>query len=347
MIAHVQKRWLIYALGGGLGHLTRTLALSRAALRSNPSLSIQLLTNCSYLDPPTVLAEMGARFQLHWLNHESSKETTVAAVRQLLATTSFNTLVVDTFPRGLGGELGDLLQRLPQAKVLIQRDLNPKYLKRLAVQSAIQQYDLVLVPGEPPPNLQHPRVQRTTPWLFRDSNELPSVDTAMGLLQLKRAKHPIVIVSGCGRPDEQAAWFEFSKTLKEQVGDRACVRHVAPTSSPRLWPLLDALPAVDLLIGSGGYNTVNETRATGTPLLAIAQPRLYDRQAIRLRPAEQAADFDDVLSRATAWINDYFPKRQPGRPRYCNGTQQAVQAIDCQCDIMVGDERLELPTSSV
>ena len=132
-----------------MGHLTRTLALSRAALRSNPSLSIQLLTNCSYLDPPTVLAEMGARFQLHWLNHESSKEKTVAAVRRLLATTSFNTLVVDTFPRGLGGELGDLLQRLPQAKVLIQRDLNPKYLKRLAVQSAIQQYDLVLVPGEP------------------------------------------------------------------------------------------------------------------------------------------------------------------------------------------------------
>ena len=37
------------------------------------------------------------------------------------------------------------------------------------------------------------------------------------------------------------------------------------------------------MIGSGGYNTINECKALGVPLIAFAQPRLYDRQSLRAK----------------------------------------------------------------
>ena len=58
-----------------------------------------------------------------------------------------------------------------------------------------------------------------------------------------------------------------------------------------------------MVIGAGGYNTVVECRATRTPLLAVPQKRLYDRQQQRLHPTELVANVTEMLNRVDAFLN--------------------------------------------
>jgi len=55
-------------------------------------------------------------------------------------------LIVDTFPRGLGGELAALLPAWGALRVLIHRDLNPEYVRG---ESARRVCALQLRPGDP------------------------------------------------------------------------------------------------------------------------------------------------------------------------------------------------------
>jgi hypothetical protein len=133
-----ERGWLIYALGGGWGHLQRALSLARIA---GP---IRILTNSRY-------AEVG-----HAL----------ACPKGGL----INLLLVDTFPRGLLGELVNVLPKLTIPKILIHRDLNPRYVAQTNLrQFVLDNYDLVLVAGEPEtaPFADLPIARQTAPWLIR------------------------------------------------------------------------------------------------------------------------------------------------------------------------------------
>jgi len=94
-----------------------------------------------------------------------------------LRETDYQCLIVDTFPRGLGGELAAILPELKTSlRVLIHRDINPEYVKVKNLHQFVADcFDLVLVPGEgvevPLANL--PCVQHTNPWLIRSAWELP------------------------------------------------------------------------------------------------------------------------------------------------------------------------------
>jgi hypothetical protein len=92
-----------------------------------------------------------------------------------------------------------------------------------------------------------------------------------------------------------------------------------------LWPALAVLPGVDVLVGAGGYNTVQEARATGTPFVALVRSRLYDRQALRLRAEERAGSVEELLERAVLLARSR-PARGPGP--YVSGTRDAVARIE-------------------
>ena len=111
-------RCLYYALGGGLGHGVRSLALARQLQRQIGG-QHRLLWNSSFA--PTLQCA---------LNYESELEASILSANapphhagEFLAAEvrSFqpDLLVVDTFPRGLGGELVQILPDLNRRSLAV------------------------------------------------------------------------------------------------------------------------------------------------------------------------------------------------------------------------------------
>lgn len=323
-------RWLIYALGTGLGHLTRAMALARAAGKFGHSVCI--LTNSPYANTIAWQNELKPSHTCQVFPAEWNREQIARAVQAVLQQIEdFSVLLVDTFPRGLGGELAAWLPKVPIPKILIHRDLNPRYVEKFALRSFAQVYDHILLPGEAAPFQDLPQATMTAPWLIRDAEELLPPEEARCRLQAADDSRPLVIVLGCGKREEISDRAALAARLQSELPHRA-VRFLCPTTCRQagvtclsIWPCLEIMLGVDVMVGAGGYNTVQEARATGTPLLALPQHRLYDRQAHRLRPCELISHESALIER----LQTQLPARI-GRASYVNGVHAAVRIIEAQ-----------------
>ena len=318
-------RWLVYALGGGLGHATRALALGRAAARRGHRVHVLMNT----VLPADALGEPGVTVER--VDPSGGREAVERALDARLAE-GFSACVVDSFPRGLLGELAARWDALPSPSVWIHRDLTPAYARRLEVVEAARGYRLALVPGhdEPAPLLDAVGALRTAPWLIRDRAELFPPEECRRRLDARGAER-VVAVSLSGKEQEQEEMVRLAGALRGRLGPGVAVRAVSPFGAEgavRHWPLVELLPGVDVLVGAGGYHTVNEARATGTPLVALARPRLYDRQAERLRPHERAATPEDAERRVAALLDGLGTGPRAPAPDYENGVHGAVAAIE-------------------
>lgn len=326
-MASRRQHWRLYALGGGLGHLTRAAALARAAVARGHG--VEVLTNSPFAAGLPLEALLGPRATVHRLDARLDKAATVAAVTAWLQDAPPDVLVVDTFPRGLLGELVALLPTVRAPRVLVHRDLNPVYVERFDVARAVEAFDLLVVPGEDAPFMHHPRAVRTAPWLLLDADALLPREEARRRLGLEDTDpRPLVAVMGCGRPEEVAEAGDTAARLRVALEGGAEVRWLVPSAGGAgraVWPALAVLRGVDVLVGAGGYNTVQEARATGTPLVAWAHPRLYDRQAVRLRDSERVVDAADLEARVVALLRE-GPAARPGA--WLNGVHRAVEAIE-------------------
>jgi hypothetical protein len=321
--------WLIYALGGGWGHLTRAASLARLAAADRP---VRILTNSPYA------GEVRARLpdiEVVALSPELLvAQARQEAVRQV-ESAGAACLIVDTFPRGLAGELAPVLPTLRALRVLIHRDLNPAYVRHMELREFVRSgYDLVIQPGETEaaPLAGLPQLVRTAPWLIRSVGELPSRDAAHRLLDVKEERCVLVCASG---NREELEWYGRVTEALIAASPDAAVRAVAAVQPPgcpdgawlRYWPAMDLLPGADVVVGGAGYNTVSECAACGVPLVARAWPRKYDRQSLRAtslghalieRPEEAPA----AVRRA---LNE--PVRKDTRRELPNGASEAVKLI--------------------
>lgn len=334
-------RWLIYALGGGLGHLTRALALARAASRRGHS--IRILSNSPFARELTSgscrrFVDPSPGVTISPIDSRADQETTADHVRQVILAGDFDVLVIDTFPRGLGGELADLFPTIDVPKFLVHRDLNPRYVDRFDLGATAARYDRVFVPGEIGPLSDVPQAVVTAPWLVCDADELLPTDAARQALGIGAAdSRRLVVISGCGKPEELDESAALAVELKQHFGANAAVR-LAMVSRPAsslatglhvaCWPLLAVLRGVDLLIGAGGYNTVHEARATATSLLALSRKRLYDRQYRRLRGEERVENVAEMIDRAATLLRTVPRREFSPAPCYHNGVHDAVAMIE-------------------
>ncbi|NTX07486.1 hypothetical protein [Myxococcus sp. CA040A] len=336
-------RWLIYALGGGMGHFTRACGLARVAARRGHRVTV--VTNSVFAPDVPLEDVLGAGAHVHRLNPDLAKSAVREAVECLLDGVRPEVLVVDTFPRGLAGELAPMLPGLRMGKVLVHRDLNPTYVARFNVAAAVEDFDLLLVPGEDAPFSQHPRAVRTAPWLLLERDEWLSRAQARERLGVAADDlRPLVAVMGSGNAEEVAEAGAIATRLQERLGASAPVRWLAPpgpwfpvrapsSGAPernvlqpvRVWPALAVMPGVDILVGAGGYNTVQEARVTGTPLVALARARRYDRQAVRLRPEELARTEAELMERVAALVG---PRSARAPETYSGGARDAVALIE-------------------
>ena len=345
------RRWLIYALGGGFGHLTRALALARAATRfattvetSQPPIEVTILSNSPFAGSVPVEAELGNRHRLVQISPALDRAATVRAVRAALESESFDVLVVDTFPRGLGGELADLIPNRGATHVLVHRHVRDEYVEQCRLQEFARHYDLILVPGEPAPLEHLAHSQRTAPWLIRDSHELFPPDAAAAALRASDNPAPVVAVIGTGKSSEMAEMEELAHQIAACFGKRICTRFISPGDhrSQRLrprseselrlaisyWPFFELHHGVSLIVGSGGYNTVHEAHASQTPLISIPRKRMYDQQQSRLSACQTARTPAEVLVRIESNLSQLLcESRADG---FSNGANEAVELI-LQC----------------
>ncbi|MEQ8279402.1 MAG: hypothetical protein RMA76_18355 [Deltaproteobacteria bacterium] len=307
------SRWLYYALGGGLGHLTRAVALARQAARRG--VEIEILTNSPYVS--AVAASGSANLRRFPIDVAPER------VRDAVRTTPCDALIVDTFPRGLGGELATLLDELTIPKVLVHRDLDPRYVRDVRLADHVARYALVLVPGEDAPLAAAPNAVRTAPWLTLDASELLAPDAARRALD---ANGKIVAVLASGREEEGPMYARVAARIDAALD--VDVRLLVPTprddlpEARALWPFLAYVRGVDVVVGGGGYNTVQEARATRTPFVGIAMPRKYDRQHVRLRGDERSTE-EGVVERVAQRLR----KSRHDVPQYDNGATHAVELI--------------------
>jgi hypothetical protein len=282
-------RWLVYALGGGAGHLTRAYGLGRAALARGHQ--VEILAGGSF--NPWLVERLPGVTVTH-LDPARGNEACAAAVRARVRRGDFDRLIVDTFPRGLLGEL----PALSVPRVLVARPLVPGYADRAEVRAAIASYDLVLTPD----------------WLVRDDAELLPAAEARRRLGVSDER-PVALVLGTGTHAECQELATFSAPPSVHL----C--YFGPQRP--YWPALELHAGIDLLVAAAGWNTVAEARACGTPLLARVRPRTYDDQAARVRP-DEVWSHPDQLARRLATL-----AHRPTTPiAYRNGAADAVAKID-------------------
>jgi hypothetical protein len=353
--------WLIYALGGGWGHLTRSLSLGRIAARYH---RVKIITNSPYA---TYLRDESCDVQV--IAPDADFPATCEQVQDVLLNTRYDCLIVDTFPRGLGGELADILPQLKHIpRILIHRDINPAYVHRFELRSFVSKhFNAVIVPGdgEDSPLADLPIVHYTSPWLIRNAEELPDRKKARSLLALDALcykpgdckwqldkqippsrtketeftiKTKIILVCAAGQASELSFFGKLSTHLNVAF-PYAAVRVLAPVCPqgcpPQFWvshsPGIECLPAADLVVGGAGYNTVYECAAVGVPLVAFAFKRLYDRQHQR---ASKHTYFAQTIEEAIASVGMLLNRVETLNidanlsSFFTNGAVQAVDLID-------------------
>lgn len=326
----MNQHWLIYALGGGWGHLNRALSLGRIAAKHG---QITIVTNSPYAH--RVNGE-GCKIQI--IPHEMGFTQTCQQVKNILNNPNYNSLIVDTFPRGLGGELADILPALPHIpRILIHRDLNPRYVAAKNLREfVVENFDAIIVPGEGEdlPLCDLPKVYHTAPWSIRNAEELPARNWARSHL-LKSEKHAkIILVCVTGQSSEMPIFTELARQI-EQNFPECVVRILAATplenTLQHLWvshhPGIECIAGADLVVGSAGYNTVCECANLGVPLIAITLPRLYDRQARRAAKTYQVQNAQSAIAVIRMVLEQLdFNQVQPA-PSYLNGAIQAFHII--------------------
>lgn len=331
---------MIYALGNGWGHLNRAIALARFA-----PCPVEILVNSPYA--ATVQAALnGSHIQLHPLPQNRSPQSTHEYGRQWFKQAPFTRLIVDTFPRGLVGDLVNVLPTVEVPRCWIHRDLQPDYIAAKEIANFVQQhYELVLIPGEAAAPLQYlANACLTAPWLLRDGAELLAVRESLRNQLNLHGSHPLLIVCATGQPDELQLFGDVTRQLAQQFSACIvrCLAHERPPNCPAElwiahWPGIEVLQLADVVIGGAGYHTVYECAALNVPLVALPLRRKYDRQAERAAGLSIPVKNQAECIEAVGWVLGRMLNKGEGDLRshpnyvpqlnYSNGVHTAVQSI--------------------
>ena len=323
---------LYYALGGGLGHLTRALAIGRHFRRrtADPFL---ILTNCAEtarIHEPADLLQLTPA-------PEADAPALGELVRELVAAVRPAVLAVDAFPAGILGELAPVLPSLPTRRVAVLRRLQSRWVERWGLADLLPSaYDAVALvePGAALPGAAPGlRCVETPPVLVRDADELLSPSEVRHRLG-HPGDGPLVgaVVTGARPADQGLLGVARRATLA--VAPEAAVRFLTPHPGGMPageyafhFPLLEWLPALDLVIGPAGYNLCHETAALGTPVVFVPQPRLYDDQWARVEGRPVARSPQELEQRIRELLPAMGITAERPRPAYPNGAADVAALL--------------------
>ena len=171
--------------------------------------------------------------------------------------------------------------------------------------------------------------------MIRSSHELADLSTAATILGLNSEQtQPLIIVLASGYRPELTLYGAIAQLLSRQGYTVRCLSATLPPYCPtEIWrfhyPALECLWLANVLIGSGGYNTVFECALLDLPLIAIPHQRQYDCQESRIIRQDKCwlarNKFEAVgLARELLSNSQKLHKQR----FYQNGTIEAVKQID-------------------
>jgi hypothetical protein len=326
------RRMLFYALGSGLGHLSRAHAIVRKLVPLFKG-ELFLLTNC----PHSYMYCQENVTTLYLNTSRGSPEFQGKKIKLVIEEVSPHILVVDAFPRGITGELVDQLARGTFRKILIRRILRADYSGKSIDEFVANHYDLVIhaepISGSPIPYPYH----LCCPILLRDYEELRGADDARRILRVP-SRHRILLTIGTGDPlsvhnfRRLLAWIFVRLRIKG-----FSLRHGALPIEGALsnqgsmvnhFPLIEALKGADLIVASSGYNLYHESQALTLPSLYIPQPKSYDDQ-FRRAGALAVSSPDELEERLEKLMED-IEGSDCQRAPYINRAAMAARIIaDC------------------
>ena len=340
---------LIYALGGGWGHLNRALSLARRAARKN--YRVKVLSNSPYAgvikksrlwsqssigliqitNPMDEIENFPS--EAHF---EERKKVLASYLQELFSKEQFSCFVVDTFPRGISAELVDLLPQLKGVtRVFVHRDINPSYVMKYRLRSFVEaNFELLINPGEGNRPPLFDLCRETQSWLILDYDELRKRDELRESFGIGGEEFFLLVVAG-GKKEEK----ELFTCLAASAGGnfpRVKVRVLCAEPDERkrdeisYWPGFELVRDADLVLSSAAYNIVSECRAMQIPLCVCPQTRLYDRQLLRasayeLPIIEKEEQLLNLLSKSLEW---WSPARRPPSTAFENGSKKALSLME-------------------
>ncbi len=364
------QKWIIYALGGGWGHLTRALSLARIAARFH---QVEILCNSPYLhyvqtsdaykqdcrDLDLTITDFSHPSQNSATARSPSltdEELVATQISSKILNSNCDRLIVDTFPRGLLGELVNVFAQMDNEKrdthahrVLISRALNQRYRTKFQIDDFIDShYHMVIEPGDVTED--NGKYVRTAPWLVRSSDELPSRNEMRSRLGISDSERLVVIVSS-GTSEEQKFYHEVARQASRRFEGHIVVRCLTPVCPADLdsstwishWPGIECIAAADVVVGSAGYNTINECAALDIPLVAVPFKRLYDCQDLRaLQATSQAIDVSQVLDSLSNILEVLADSQstQTVVPSYVSGANEAYRLCTSRLPNLCMDTRM-------
>lgn len=348
------RRFLYYALGGGLGHAMRTLSLARKNAEFGGTHTVICNSPFSTYVQKQFDRESD-RIKLICLSPQMTPSESAVKIDEIFQQVVPEVIVVDTFPRGLGGELVEILSSTELMKILVCRTLPPRYVSDMGLVEFVGRcFDAVLLPGEESQFsadlkqvFEKDKVALCDRFLIRSRHEMPSREQACAAISTV-PESPTVLFVGNGNLSEcQQAIDEFNRIrngiqqseLNSEIQFRISIPSdygadsVDPSTSgfaqwrmPENLLLFEALPAIDFVIGSAGYNLFWETSSLLIPAILRPQDRKYDSQSARLSKYGRDNLVADVTSdeQILRRLVD-LKKRADDMPQFQNGAEQAAQ----------------------
>jgi hypothetical protein len=204
---------------------------------------------------------------IHCMDGRLNQDDAKAWVRQWLEK-PWNFVLVDTFPRGILGELAEPLKMRRQDWALMARPLRAVYSGRNEVLAARDTYDVIIAPDG---------------IVTLDADELPSRRSLREAWSIP-AHTRVIGVMGTGTSKD----VETMKRIANRIESTARppdteVAFISNDEASFVWPAQALMPGIDILLAPGGFNTVQEVLALGCPYIGIPFDRKYDDQVARLR----------------------------------------------------------------
>lgn len=278
-----------YGLGGGLGHLNRSLAILRHFRPLAKDAGLLLFMSTPYTHLPITaglpVVRMPGATEAAVFPKGAVGQLVAGALRQLAP---LDLLVVDTFADGLHLELTPEVLGLARRRALIYREggVLPE------TSPAWDHYGTILAPY---PVTPHPDAIPVGHIVNRLPGEVLAPDDARRRLGLTaEADGPVIMAMHAGDPGEVIAFFSQVKAACRHLDRPHTLRLVTPLPLPgepwpevvHLYPASEVLRAADLVIAGAGYNTVAELTLFGKKALYRPFDRSHDVQAARLGSEE-------------------------------------------------------------
>ncbi len=308
-----------YALGGGLGHLTRAEAIHRA-FRRRSNEPFVVLDNC----------RVAARVTSPRLVLEDRPDSSALAalISALLSSLKPKALVVDAFPAGILGELASLLGQTEPVKLAVVRRLRAEWVERWNLTELVPRaYHRVLYvePGSELPGLEPlPSARRVPPVLVREPDEVLSRKEARRILDIPDETLAVAAVVSELTPAAQGLLSAAARAAERATAGAAWFRVVSPQPVARFaeqrlehFPLMEWMRAFDVVVGGSGYHLCHETDALGVPAVLVPQVRRYDDQFARAagrRVASSPEALEQEICRIARERRSDSAENPPGRP---------------------------------